>query len=115
MTDRCPRCQRRTYPTEEAAGQVAERNAVRYVRPHWARECPSGVGWHVATRVPAGTRLLTRVEVARMFAVTEKTVRVWAHNDELAEIRTLGRHARYLLDEVRALMAIGEQQRGQAA
>jgi excisionase family DNA binding protein len=49
--------------------------------------------------------LLTPAEVAKMFAVHQRTITIWADAGKLAVVRTPGGHRRYYADEVRALLA----------
>jgi excisionase family DNA binding protein len=48
-------------------------------------------------------RFLTRVEVARIFAVTPSTVSRWGREGRLPSVRTLGGQRRYVRDAVLSL------------
>jgi excisionase family DNA binding protein len=54
-------------------------------------------------------RLLTAQEVGDRLRVDPKTVAVWARQDKIQAVRTLGGHRRYFESEVNAIM------RGEAA
>lgn len=55
-------------------------------------------------------RLLTPVEVARLFRVDRKTVTRWGADGRLSSIRTPGGHHRFRESEVLALLAGDEPQ-----
>jgi excisionase family DNA binding protein len=50
-------------------------------------------------------RLLTPVEVARLFRVNPKTVTRWADSGHINSLRTAGGHRRFRQADVRELMA----------
>lgn len=54
--------------------------------------------------------LLTTGEVAQLFCVSHRAVRVWADAGRLRSIRTLGGHRRFLASDVwRALLAFSPE------
>jgi excisionase family DNA binding protein len=57
-------------------------------------------------------QLLTPKEVAAMFRVEPKTVRLWAKAGKLSAIRTLGGHRRFREAEVRQLLYGVPEHRG---
>ena len=57
-------------------------------------------------------QLLTPKEVAAMFRVEPKTVRLWAKAGKLSALRTLGGHRRFREAEVRQLLYGVPEQRG---
>jgi excisionase family DNA binding protein len=53
-------------------------------------------------------RLLPPGEVAKLFGVDTRTLRLWALSGKIGARRTLGGHRRYKESEVRALVAATE-------
>lgn len=49
------------------------------------------------------TATMTTRQVAEKFGVNPQTVIAWANSGKLAHFRTLGKHRRYLVEDVEAL------------